>query len=55
MSERKYWSGKFITKLAENQVFIFGSNPTGFHSAGAAKSGSKFGAIRGQGRGLMGQ
>jgi ribA/ribD-fused uncharacterized protein len=56
MSERKYWSGNKITKLEENQVFTFGSNPRGAHSFGAALTAfDLFGAIKGQSRGLMGQ
>ena len=56
MSERKYWSGKKITALKENQIFVFGSNPKGSHGAGAAKTAiDNFGAIKGKGRGLMGQ
>ena len=27
MENREYWSGKFITFLKENEVFVFGSNP----------------------------
>ena len=27
MENREYWSGKFITSLKENEVFVFGSNP----------------------------
>lgn len=43
-NERKYWSGEFINKLEENQIFVFGSNPQARHWAGAAKSAQKFGA-----------
>ena len=38
MKERIYWSGKYINKLENNQVFVFGSNPKGSHGAGAAKT-----------------
>jgi len=56
MKERKYWSGKYINKLNANQIFVFGSNPKGSHGAGAAKTAiDNFGAIKDQGRGLMGQ
>jgi hypothetical protein len=45
-----------ITKLAPNEVFVFGSNRGGNHGKGAALlAARKFGAIRGQGNGLMGQ
>ena len=52
--DRKYWSGKFITKLEHNQVFCMGTNPEGRHGAGAAKAGMEFGAQYGKGRGLVG-
>jgi ribA/ribD-fused uncharacterized protein len=56
MSENKYWSGEYITKLDKNQVFTFGSNPKGSHGWGGAKTAfNLFGAIKNQGRGLMGQ
>ncbi len=51
----KYWTGKAITKLKDNYVFVFGSNPEGRHGAGAAKQAVKFGAKYGKGRGLHGQ
>ena len=51
---REYWSGKTIGKLSENEIFVMGTNPEGRHGAGAAKAGMTFGAIYGQGRGLMG-
>ena len=44
-----------ITKLEENQIFVFGSNPQGRHGLGSAKEAKdKFGAIYGQGEGLQG-
>ena len=56
MSEIKYWTGEFITSLKENQIFVFGSNPTGDHGFGAAATAKEhFGAISKKGRGLMGQ
>ncbi len=51
---RKTYSG-LIKELLPNQVFIFGSNPEGIHGAGAAKAARAYGAILGQGRGIMGQ
>jgi len=52
---RKTYSGK-VTKLAPNQIFVFGSNPEGRHGAGAAKyAKDNFGAMYGQGEGLQGQ
>ncbi len=45
-----------ITKLAENEVFVFGSNTAGRHGAGAAKLAyRKFGAKWGEGHGWFGQ
>ncbi len=45
-----------ITRLKKNQIFVFGSNISGFHSAGAALTAlNKFGAISCKGEGLMGQ
>ena len=46
---------KRYTKLPFNTVFVFGSNLSGFHGAGAAKDASEyFGAIYGKGNGLQG-
>lgn len=45
-----------ITKLAPNEIFVFGSNLAGRHGKGAALTAiRKFGARNGQGTGLMGQ
>jgi len=45
-----------ITKLADNEIFVFGSNYAGRHGKGAALDAvRKFGAIPGQGIGLMGR
>ena len=43
-----------ITRLAFNEVFVFGSNRAGRHGKGAAKTALKWGARMGQGEGLMG-
>lgn len=43
-----------ITKLSDNEVFVFGSNLIGKHGKGAAKTALKFGAKWGQGAGLQG-
>lgn len=51
----RYWKGKAIEVLKENEVFVFGSNPEGRHGMGAAKAAMKFGAKYGVGRGLVGQ
>lgn len=44
-----------ITALAENEIFIFGSNLSGIHGAGAAKMALQWGAVWGQYNGLQGQ
>jgi hypothetical protein len=45
-----------ISTLAPNEVFVFGSNASGFHGAGAAATAvEKFGAVWGEGHGLHGQ
>lgn len=45
-----------ITALAENEIFVFGSNLVGHHAGGAAIiARKKFGAINGQGVGLQGR
>ncbi|MDE6071797.1 MAG: hypothetical protein K2G53_04515 [Muribaculaceae bacterium] len=45
-----------ITKLGEDEIFVFGSNLEGRHAGGAARAAyDKFGAVWGQGVGLQGQ
>ncbi|MCQ2055685.1 MAG: hypothetical protein MJY82_10435 [Fibrobacter sp.] len=45
-----------ISSLAQNEIFVFGSNLRGMHGGGAARIAvMKFGAIMGQGVGLQGQ
>ena len=45
-----------ITRLAPNEIFVFGSNEQGLHYGGAAKAAlDNFGAIMGQGNGLQGK
>ena len=45
-----------ITKLAKNEIFVFGSNLAGVHGGGAAlQAKNKFGAVLGIGEGLTGQ
>lgn len=44
-----------ITKLLENQIFVFGSNEAGRHGKGAAKTALKWGARYGQAEGLQGR
>lgn len=46
----------YITQLKPNEIFVFGSNLSGIHGAGAARLASKqFGAEFGVGEGLTGQ
>lgn len=44
-----------ITELKPNEIFVFGSNESGIHGAGAAKQARLFGAVLGQGYGLQGR
>ncbi len=45
-----------ITRLADNEIFVFGSNAQGMHGGGAAATAMRlFGAVWGQGEGLQGQ
>lgn len=45
-----------ITKLKDNEIFVFGSNLAGIHGAGAAAQAfEEWGAKWGQGVGLQGQ
>ena len=48
-------SPKWIDNLEKNEIFVFGSNLSGFHGGGAAALAMKWGAIWGQGVGLQGQ
>jgi hypothetical protein len=48
-------SPKWIRSLAENEIFVFGSNLQGFHGGGAAELAMEWGAVWGQGVGLQGQ
>ena len=54
-STRKTYSGK-ITRLDENQIFVFGSNTQGRHGKGSALfAKNRFGAKQGQAEGLQGK
>lgn len=45
----------YIGGLKDNEIFVFGSNKSGIHGAGAARlAKDKFGAIPGLGEGPMG-
>lgn len=43
-----------IKVLRTNEIFVFGSNPEGFHTSGAARTAIRWGAIMGKGIGLHG-
>lgn len=48
-------SSENIENLKENEIFVFGSNESGIHGAGAAKLAvDKFGAVYGRSFGLQG-
>ena len=50
------YTPEFITELAEDEVFVFGSNLSGMHGGGAAATAHRcFGAVWGKGVGLYGQ
>ena len=44
-----------ITKLEDNEVFVFGSNTQGAHGGGSARFAMNFGAVYGQAFGLQGK
>lgn len=45
-----------VTRLGQDQIFVFGSNLAGMHGGGAARQAmERFGAVWGQGVGLQGQ
>lgn len=48
-------SPDFISSLKEDEIFVFGSNLSGIHGAGAAKQALKWGARWGQSFGRQGQ
>lgn len=47
-------SKKWINNLKDNEIFVFGSNTSGRHGLGGAKTAMKFGAIYGKGNGIQG-
>jgi hypothetical protein len=44
-----------ITKIDEHEIFVFGSNESGRHGKGAAKTALGWGAIWGQAEGIQGK
>ena len=54
--EQMIFTPDVVNSLADNEVFVFGSNLRGWHQGGAAKHAQRyFGAVWGQGVGLQGQ
>ncbi|SRR5574344_1487006 len=54
--QKARYTPAYITTLASNEIFVFGSNLAGRHGGGAARTAiDKFGAIWGQGVGLQGK
>ena len=54
--DKKRVSPQWITTLADDEVFVFGSNLEGLHGGGAALLAyERFGAVWGQGAGLQGK
>jgi len=51
----KQLKNELITQLSDNEVFVFGSNESGFHSGGAAKTAIQWGAVYGQAFSLQGK
>lgn len=54
---KKYdYTPEVIRELADNEIFVFGSNLAGMHGGGAARYAYQhFGAVWGEGVGLYGQ
>lgn len=53
---RAKYTPKLIKELAEDEVFVFGSNLAGMHGGGAAAMAHRcFGAVWGKGVGMQGQ
>lgn len=48
-------SSNRITKLEDNEIFVFGSNTQGAHGGGAARTAMNWGAVYGQAFGLQGK
>ncbi len=54
--DKRRVSPQWITTLAEDEIFVFGSNLEGLHGGGAALLAyERFGAVWGQGAGLQGK
>lgn len=46
---------RFVQHLEDNEIFVFGSNLSGRHGLGAAKTALKFGAVYGNPVGIQGR
>ena len=46
---------EYIKKLGAKEIFVFGSNQSGRHGAGAAKTALGWGAVWGQSEGMQGR
>ena len=56
MTYNRKFTPERIVSLAENEIFVFGSNLDGAHGGGAARIAyDKFGAVWGNGVGIQGQ
>lgn len=53
--ESSEYTPDIITELKDNQIFVFGSNLSGWHAGGAAKAAMSMGAIWNHGVGIQGQ
>jgi hypothetical protein len=54
--QKRVLQNSFITELEKNEIFVFGSNESGIHGGGAARTASfKFKAQMGVGFGKTGQ
>lgn len=54
-SQNERTTNTIIKKLKDNEIFVFGSNLSGRHGKGAAKTALGWGAIWGQADGLQGR
>ena len=56
MTYNRKFTPERIVSLAENEIFVFGSNLAGAHGGGSARIAyDKFGAVWGNGVGIQGQ
>lgn len=46
---------EWISDLGKDEIFVFGSNMSGRHGKGAAKTAMKWGAVYGQAAGIQGR